>query len=254
MLNLKKSKIAYFQGRPHGHPAHSKYAESVGADFYFVDYKIRYHDLNSGPIRRYSSWLISALFFPKKKYDVFFTQEPYFMVGLMRWLGLIRSDQKLISLMDTHTLYFLLNDRYSKSTFEANKKLYSIYDAFICVGEFQKKLLYQFLGDDYKGPVFTVFNGVNNKRFDLLKPIKPNLESNNIIFIGAIPSEGRVWYKGIDLMLESFGIIKKHLPDLTLTIIGEYNAALKNNLVEKYCSGFSDSVIFTGNVDNIEEY
>lgn len=249
-----KLKVAFIQGRPHGHPAHMKYAQSIKADFYHVDYKIRYHDIPTASApRRYFSWLLSAFSFPKEKYDVIFSEEAYFMVGLMRWLGLLKKEQKIISLMNTHTLYFLNNNRYAPSTKNASIKLLKTYDAFICGSLLQKELLYNLIGRNHPAPVHTIINGVERERFNKLYSLKPDLGSYNIVFIGAIPNQDRVWYKGLDIMLSAFSDIKASLPEATFTIIGDYGS-LKEELLNSYCPDYKSSVFFTGNVNDIDTY
>ena len=67
-------RIAFIHGRPQGHPIHAEYAKSVAADFYHEDRYLRWHDQpKSLKLKRYVSWVINAILFPKrKKYDVFF--------------------------------------------------------------------------------------------------------------------------------------------------------------------------------------
>ncbi|GAB2531041.1 glycosyltransferase family 4 protein [Rufibacter soli] len=250
-----KVKVAFIQGRPHAHPAHTKYAQSVNSDFYYVDYKVRYHDLPGASAgRRYFSWLWSAITFPKKKYDVIFSEEPYFMVGLMKWLGLLRKDQKIVALLNTHTLYFLNHDRFAPSTKKANIKLLNSYDAFICGSLLQKELLYNLIGRENNIPVYTTINGVEPVRMQKLVELVPNLNSTNIVFIGAVTNSNRVWYKGLDLMLAAFNQVKKQMPQLTFTVIGGYDEKLKEELLTQYCPEVREFVFFAGNVADIESY
>jgi glycosyltransferase involved in cell wall biosynthesis len=248
-------RIAFIHGRPSAHPAHIKYAQTLGADFYPVDYKLRYHDLpEAGAFKRYLSWVWSALAFPKSKYDVIFSEEAYFTVGLMRWLGLLKKEQKIIAMMNTHTLYFLNHDRYSPSTKEANIKLLKRYDGFICGSLLQRELLYNLIGRDHSIPVYTMINGVEPTRLKKLIQITSNVDSKNIVFIGAVSNSNRAWYKGLDLMLAAFSQAKAAIPELTFTIIGDYEEGLKEALLNEHCPEYKGSVNFTGNVGDIENY
>ena len=252
---MKNLKVAFIHGRPEAHPTHQKYAKAVNANFYYVDHKLRYHDLpQAGPLKRYFSWLWTAVTFPRKKYSVFFSEEAYFMVGLMKWLGLLRKDQKIISLMATHTPYFLTHDRYAPSTKKASIKLLQAYDGFICGSQLQKKLIRNLIGEDSNIPVYAIYNGVEVNRFNRLYKLNPDLESRNIVFIGAVPNSDRVWYKGIDLMLAAFPGIRKQFPDATFTIIGEYDAGLMEKLLNQYCPEDKAAVVLAGKVNNLEDH
>ena len=241
-------KVAYIEGRPHGHPTHSAYANSVHSTFHHLDFKLRYHDVpNASRFKRYLSWIICAFTFPKRKsYDVFLSEEAYFMLGLMKKIGLISKKQKLIAIMGTHTLYFLYTNRYSSSTKRAFIHLFKLYDAFICEGPIQYELLNNFLGENHKVKVYKTFNGSPASRFDKLIKIEPNLEKLNIVTIGAIANQDRIYYKGIDLMLTAFAMVKPNFPNLTFTIVGNYDANLIDILLEQTCPTYKSDVLFTG--------
>ena len=61
--NSMNLKIAYFEGRPHGHPTHSLYAKSVGADFFHFDLYLPYHEKRTdNKLLALISWILTALF------------------------------------------------------------------------------------------------------------------------------------------------------------------------------------------------
>lgn len=249
-------KTAYIEGRPHGHPTHSAYARSVGSDFYFVDFRLRYHDMpRASRLRRYASWLLCAFSFPRRSnYDVFLSEEAYFMLGLMKKLGFISKRQKLIAIMGSHTLYFLHTGQYSARTKKAFINLFKIYDAFICEGPIQYELLKGFLGPDTPVKLYQIYNGSPAERFKRLITISPRLDSRNIITIGAIPNRSRIHYKGIDLMLAAFNKVKPYFPDLTFTIVGEYDLQLTESLLDEHCPAYKKDVIFTGQTNDMGRY
>jgi glycosyltransferase involved in cell wall biosynthesis len=246
-------KIAYVQGRPHGHPTHSVYAESINATFHYVDFKFRYHDVPSASrFKRYLSWIVCAFYFPKRKsYNIFFSEEAYFMLGLMKKLGLISKKQKLIAIMGSHTLYFLHTDQYSKRTKKAFIHLFKLYDAFICEGPIQYELLNNLLGKDHDVKLYQIFNGSPESRYQKLIKIEPNLEKLNMVSIGAIPNKDRIYYKGVDLMLKAFSIVKPAFPSLTFTIVGDYDRGLVDKLLEENCPKYKKDVLFTGQSNDL---
>ncbi len=248
-------KVAYIEGRPASHPTHAAYAKSVNSVFHFVDFKLRYHDVpNASAYKRYLSWLVCAFTFPKRKsYDVFLSEEAYFMLGIMKKIGFISKRQKLIAIMGSHTLYFLHTNQYSDSTKKAFIKLFHLYDGFICEGPIQYQLLNEFLGENHTKKIVQIYNGSPAIRFNKLIQVKPNLEKFNIVTIGAIPNQNRIHYKGIDLMLEAFALVKPNFPQLTFTIVGEYDKSLVEDLLNKYCSSYKTDVLFVGQSNDLSE-
>jgi glycosyltransferase involved in cell wall biosynthesis len=187
----------------------------------------------------------------RKKYNVFLSEEAYFMLGLMKKIGLISKKQKLFAIMGSHTLYFLYANQYSESTKKRFIKLFNLYDAFICEGPIQYQLMKSFLNVNSKIKVYQIFNGSPSHRFDKLIQLKPNLESQNIVTIGAIPNQSRIHYKGLDLMLAAFSKAKSFFPHLTFTIVGEYDEMLIDKLVYEKCPNFKQDIFFVGQSNDL---
>lgn len=247
-------KIAFIHGRPGPHPMHRRFAESVNADFVYVDFKIRWHDLASSRLRRYLSWLVCALSFPNKsKYDFFLTECVCFPPVIMKWLKLLTRKQKVIALMADESLYFLYTNRYSKITSIMTKKWLRSLDAVICVGKMEEDLLRRILGDETP-PVYTIINGITPVRFNKLKTVNPSLDTHNIIFIANGPSGWRSWYKGLDLLLSVFEKLSVFISDLTLTVVGKWDSQYIIEQMELYCPNSKDKVNFVGLSDNLEYY
>lgn len=238
-------------GRPGGHPLHKKYGQSVGADFQFVDFLLRWHDRNY-VLKKYLSWVICALFFPKrKKYDYFLCEGPHFMIGIMKILGLLRKNQKLIVLLDDETLYFLFSKFYSKNTSKAFIYLLKKFDAIICMGDMNTMLAKKVLGN-FCPPVYTSYNGINDERLEQLMISQPKLKTKNIIFIGNVLSGWRSLYKGIDLLLQVFDKISKSHPDASLKIVGYTDKEYLNKLINKYVPESINKVELFGHTNDLE--
>lgn len=245
--------VAYIEGRPASHPTHAAYAQSVHSTFHFVDFNLRYHDkLGSSAFKRYLSWFVCAFTFPKRKsYDVFLSEEAYFMLGIMKRFGLISKKQKLIAIMGSHTLYFLHTNQYPATTKQSFIKLFRLYDAFICEGPLQYEMLNNFLGSNSGVKTYQIFNGSPAARFNRLIQIKPNLEKLNIVTIGAIPNQNRIHYKGLDLMLAAFALVKPNYPSLTFTVVGGYDKVLVEKLLNEHCPAYKNDVLFTGQSNDL---
>lgn len=250
---LNPPRVAYIEGRPSGHPTHSAYAESVNSKFHYVDFKLRYHDIpESSAFRRYLSWIVCAFTFPKRKtYNVFLSEEAYFMLGIMKKFGLISKKQKLIAIMGSHTLYFLHTNQYSPLTKKSFIKLFKLYDAFICEGPLQFEMLNTFLGENHNVKTYQIFNGSPEIRFNKLIQVKPNLEIFNIVTIGAVPNQNRIHYKGLDLMLAAFALVKPNFPNLTFTVVGQYDTVLIEKLLDENCPQYKKDVLFTGQSNDL---
>lgn len=243
----KSQNVAFIHGRPAPHPMHQAFADSINASSIFVDYKIRWHDIPASPFRRYVSFFVCAFLFPKREQYKFFLSEGFhFMPMLMRFLLLLRRKQKVVYFMDDEGLFFLETNFYSTITSFFVKFFLKNADALICVGEFQASLAKKVLKSKCP-PIYQVFNGINEKRMLKLQKAEPDLQSKQILFIANGPTDWRVYYKGLDLIIESFELAKRELPALSLVIIGDWTQEVIQEFSKK-----SDDVHFVGKVQNIE--
>lgn len=245
-------RIAYFEGRPHGHPIHTKYANSIGADFYFVDHYLRFHDKNTFRVTRILSYFLTALLFPIKKYDIILSQEAYIPIGLMRLLRKSKK-KKFISLMGTFTPYNILQGTYSGFSSWLLKTSINQFDSIICIGSYQKGMISQIVQDN-RIKIYEIKNGVSKERIDSLCNIKPKLNGNiHLIFIGDCQNISRMKIKGLDLTMKAFSLIQKSNPEAKLTLVGDINVP---ELLGEI--GFSkeqlNSVNFVGKTENIDIY
>lgn len=246
---LNKLKVAFIHGRPAPHPIHTAFANSLKASFIFVDHKMRWHDISSSPIRRYMSFFLSAIFFPdRKRYHFFLSEGFHFMPMLLRFLGLLRNDQKVIYLMGDEGLFYLYTKFYSRITCLFTKFFLKNCDALICVGNFQTSLAKAILKDKCP-PIYQVFNGINDNRLKKLTQLSPDLQGHKIILIANGPSGWRIHYKGLDLIVESVKLAKQELPDLELIVVGDWSQDVIRTFTQK-----DTSIKFVGKAMNIEYY
>jgi glycosyltransferase involved in cell wall biosynthesis len=227
--------VAFIHGRPAPHPIHTKFAQSVNAEFHLVDFVLRWHDVQVSPVKRYLSWFICAILFPNRsKYSVFMTEGLHFPPAIMKWLRMLGRKQKIVGLLSDEALYFMYSGFYSGTTSKAMGKLLKSYDALICCGDMETYLARNLLGNA-KTKIYTAFNGVSAERIKALGVLKPELESYNIVFIANGPSGWRGWYKGVDLLLQAFENACEIIPELTLTIIGNWEKEYIQGEILKYC-------------------
>lgn len=245
-------RIAYIHGRPSAHPMHAKFASSIGAEFHFVDFKMRWQDKNMSILYRITSWLVCALTFPnKKKYAIFLVDNLHFMPVIMKSLCLISKKQKIVAHMGSHTLYFIYAHRFSKLTEWLHIQALKRYDALICEGKMAEVLVKKILGN--KTPkLYTVINGIPEEHFP--QQVKTPLINKNILFIGHGPGKERLWYKGLDLMIASFAIAKIKDPELTFTIVGNWNEEIKKELLGNLDAETRRSIHFVGETSQLGAY
>ncbi|MBL7917492.1 MAG: glycosyltransferase [Bacteroidia bacterium] len=245
--------IIFIHGRPSPHPLHKSFGESVGANFILVDRILRWHDKESFAIKRYLSWLLNALFLPKRnKAHVFITEGPHFVAGVLKWLNLIGKKQITIALLDNETLYFIDKNIYSTRTKNALIKLIKSYDAIISPGNMEFELAKKYSGSN--AIVKKIFNGINDQRLENLLKIKPEFDNTNIVFIGNVGADWRAYYKGVDMMLQSFEIAFKTNNQLKLFIIGDWDKHHFVETIEKHAPLSKKAITKVGYTKEIDAY
>lgn len=246
-------KTIYIHGRPSPHPLHTKFGESVGAKFIFVDFILRWHDKDSSRYKRYLSWLLCALFLPnRKKYDIILSEGAHFIVGLQKWLHLLNPKQKTVALLDNETLYFIDSGFYPEKTRKSFISLIKTYDGIISAGKMEADLAKKYASP--KTIVKQIFNGINDKRLNDLLKLTPSLSDYNIVFIGNIGAGWRSWYKGVDLLFESFELAWKQNNFLKLQLIGDWDMDYFNELVNRYAPESKLSIQCIGFTNQLDAY
>jgi len=253
--NNNQIKVAYIHGRPCSHPMQQKMANSINADFFPVDFKLRWHDKPNAPkIRRYISWIICSLFFPNaKKYDVFIAAGAHVTLPLMRLFGKISSKQKIIVHLGDELLYSIYSGRFSKNKISFLKKIISKYDAIICEGEMGTEIIKKIWAENTP-KTYTIVNGIENRHLFQVQNLRPNLETKNILYIAQGPGKMRLWYKGLDLLLKSYEKAFNEEKKLTLTIIGEWDDNLIYEITKNFSEDVKKSIKMVGYVSDLSTY
>ena len=198
---MKDKKILYLYTGDH--LVHRKFAETIGADIEGM------------------SWKIS------KGYDIYFSEGEFFKLIILRMLGKLDKNSKIINLFSDPRLFYL-NSPYrfdskknkvvktsSSKKFIAKKFLNQL-DGVICVGEFEKSL-FRKLNKSVSVSVVNPF--IENRIYGKLLSLKSNLKNKNILFIGNGPD---YYYKGIDILIETFKEVQKKCPETKLKIVGKW--------------------------------
>ena len=98
--------------------------------------------------QQYLSWIANGWAFEnRKQYDLFVLEGFQIPAMLMKWMGRLRADQKVVCHHTAEQLYFLQTGFYSRSTDWVMRRILRGYDAHICVGKEQTRLLREIVPD-----------------------------------------------------------------------------------------------------------
>jgi glycosyltransferase involved in cell wall biosynthesis len=225
MLDKKNNfkNVVYLHGRPSAHTLHSTLAKAITDNFQFVDAPIRWQDKKRGFFLDALSWVFNALFFKnKKKYDAFLLDNLHVTPIIMRKLGLIKKNQKLIVHLGSHTLFFMYSRKFNKLNNSLHKYALRNYDALICEGEMAEELTRGMLAEK-SPPIYQAFVAPLETRNRMLQKCNPDLSSNKILIIAGGPAEFRMYYKGLDLMIMGFELAHIINNKIELIIIGHWS-------------------------------
>lgn len=246
----RKANLVYVHG--HGiHPNRRILFPAIGCQFIPADPYIRWLHLSNPPRwRKFSSLLVSSIFFPQKsKWDIFIGDGPKHLPVVMKKLRQLKPEQKIIPYLAGEFSYFLANDFYGKKT-GILRNLFLDWDAYLCSGKLTQELVKKVLPEERHADIFVIKNCVRNERVNELKDLRPNLESYNMIFVGNGPEGFRVLYKGLDLMFEAYVRAKKYIPQLKWTIVGDWSEKVKKEFSTKYKV---DGVTWINRVDSLKD-
>ncbi len=247
-------KTAFIQGRPTAHLTHQNFAHSVKADFFFVDFKMRWQDADKSMLYRLMSWFLCAFTFPnRKQYDIFLVDNLHFMPVIMKMFKRITKHQKIVAYMGSHTLYFMHAKKFSPFVLWLHKQALKRYDAIICEGKLSQSILNDILGEQ-SPKSYVVINGIKQEFFERgAKHVLP-LKSKDVLFIGHGSGFERMWYKGLDLMVKAMEGVIKNDPEVTFTIVGEWEMSVKEFLLSSMESKLRKNIIFKEETPDLEQY
>ncbi len=250
----KKSLTLYLHGRPSAHPVHSAFAKAITQEFRYVDEPLRWQDKNRGTIFNLFAWFTNALLFKnKRKYDVLLVDNLHLTYPIMKMLGLLTKRQKTIVHLGSHTLYFMYAGKFSTFNLLLHKLALRNYDALICEGKMAEQLS-KILLKEKCPPVYTTFLGPQKERTSKLKTLVPDFDKNNILVIANGPANFRQYYKGLDIMIESFKQAFESNNKIQLYIIGNWGLDTQKRLLQTFPKGAASAIHFVGLQNNLESY
>jgi len=212
-----------------GHPVHMKFAESINAEVYKVKHNV---EKKQFVLFKIINLLLNSLSIPSG-YDVYITESCFYYPAIKRKLGLLKG--KIINLNCSPLQYWMKTNRIKGIEKKTLQYLLDSVDGQI----FLSKKWQKEFGNNINNVVVNPF--IAEDIFDKLYNIKINIESKNICIIASQD----YYYKGLDLLIESFKIVKEKYPESNLYVIGKIEVPKEYQNVE--------GVHLLGRVDKIED-
>lgn len=247
-------KVAYVHGRPAPHPNRLRLLPAIGAELIPVDFKLPWAHLAAPPRwRKYLSLVVCAATFPeRRRWDLLVGDGPQHLPVLMKALRLLGPNQKAVPYLAGEFPYFLATGYYGPRRTALLRWWFARWDAYLCLGPMVEDLVRGVIPPHRQGDVFTIQNFVREDRLRELQDVTPDLRSLRLLFIGHGPSGFRVFYKGLDLMVEAFARARKSLPALHWSIAGEWDSHVRQAM-EARCGIPAGSLSWLGSTPRLRE-
>ena len=229
------------------HPAHRGFAEAIGADL------VDYHRLPVGPLAdTLVEDVLNGLRYPD--YDVYLVEgsRPLYAALTRRFTD----SGKLVYLCADHGLHELGN-----TDFEGDSALKSLIgrfgtpavravarrgiDGVVAVSEFAAEFTRPIVGSDT--PITVAHPYIQPETYDSLAAVTPDLEANVAVTVG------RSWrYKGVDLLVDAWPIVRESFPDAELHVVGsghpeaygDVGGVRRRGYVEELADAFTPASLF----------
>ena len=221
------------------HPFHAKMAKSVGAIFYAAP-KLKSESSNmfTGGIS-----IINAVIKLPKNFDIYFCEGTYIIPAIAKKLRLINKNAKIVNILASPLLYYI-----KTGLIKGLRKEFAVYllknvDLFVSIGDMEDNLLKESVPC---AKSIISYPNIEEKKFKKVGKIitKSALQSKKILVVGTHSA----YYKGVDLALEAFKIVRKEHPDATLDVVG------KMSDIGMYINKNSEGIMYKGHVDNLLNY
>jgi glycosyltransferase involved in cell wall biosynthesis len=231
---------------------HGRLAKSLNAEFQIIDQYKKWNDGEKSKFFLLYAWFYNAIaFINPNQFAYFLVSGPHFSPIIMKFFRL-NKNQKLICHLGDETMYFLYIKWYGTPMQFALKWILNQYDALFCEGQMAADLA--LLNGINKPKIYTTYLGVPAERQATLLNLSPKLESNNLIFISSGPSGWRTYYKGLDLMINAYRKAFEKIPNLSFTVVGNWDKDLQEKLMKDCSEECAKSIHFVGQTKKIDLY
>jgi len=198
------------------HYFHAAMAKAIEAESWPAP-KIRSAEGNPFQVVADMASTLTAVLSLPRGYDTYFCEGTYLFPALAKKLGLLRKESKIVNIVSSPLFYYLKTGRIGGIRRLMAISLLKQVDGFVCVGKMEQGLLKYFAPEANTMVTYPFMR--KEVRSRILKAGKPPLKSKKILFVG----NRDTYYKGIDLLVDSFRIARQTIPDLELTILGVYD-------------------------------
>jgi glycosyltransferase involved in cell wall biosynthesis len=206
---MAKPRILFITGMSKPHPFHKSLAEAVGADTFTS--KI----LGDKKFQKSPANLVKSVLLLPKNYDIYLSETVFIIPSIAKILHLIPKTSKIVNICADPILYNLVHKIPNGLPAPVFRHLLSQVDGFIIIGPWRSLLR----NLNIKVPRIVIKGGVEDKIYEELIRINRTKFNHNIIFVGNV-TQSRIRYKGIDILLKAFEIVKKKYSDSRLYITG----------------------------------
>ena len=205
-----KAKIMFLYYNPHYF--HAALAKALHADFYPAP-KLRSEKSNviTGGLS-----ILKTVFTLPRDYDIYFCEGTYIIPALAKKLGLLRKDAKIVNILASPLLYYIKTGIIKGIRKKFAISLLKEVDLFVCVGKMEQDLLKEIFPNAKSIVTYTFVRPEMRKKLIAKRNVCLNLNGHKILTIGT----NSAYYKGIDIVFDTFKIIKKKFPDAELNIVG----------------------------------
>jgi len=233
MTSNARSRVLFLYYNPH--PSHRAFAETVRADFLSYDHYSKHKVLP-----RTVKTIINGAKIPD--YDVYLTEggAPLAPLAIKKLIKINKKRKLLhINLISDHTFIMMqhtpkeLAGQYNSYTNLAHRFASRYIDGAIAVSDFAKQTAEIFIDV----PIRVVHPFIEDDLYRRLSLLKPNVNSRKILSVGS------GLYKGMDILVNAFRIVKEDLPDAELHIIGRGHPNKWNDISGVHVAGYVDDLI-----------
>jgi glycosyltransferase involved in cell wall biosynthesis len=235
MAKMSRTLFLYYDP----HYFHSAMAKAVKAEPWPAP-KIRSAEGNPFQVAEDALSTLTAVLALPKDYDTYFCEGTYLFPALAKKFGLLKKETKIINIVSSPLFYYLKTGRIGGMRKSMAVSLLKQVDGFVCVGKMEEGLLKSFAPSANTMVTYPFIR--KEVRSRIIKAGKPLLKSKKILFVG----NRDTYYKGIDLLVVAFRIARQTIPDLELTILGDYD----KDVIGKDKKGIS----CPGYVENTSKY
>jgi len=244
--SVRPLRAVYVHGRPAPHPNRLELLPVIGAELVPADFRLPWAHLERPPfLRKLASLVVCAVAFPdRRRWDLLIGDGPQHLPLVMRSLGLLGPSQKTMPYLAGEFPFFLATGHYGPRKTSLLSAWFRRWDAYLCVGPMIAELVKRTLPVERHRDILTFPNFIREARAREMALVEPTLQGVELCFVGHGPGGFRVFYKGLDMLLEAVARVRSTRPDVSCTIVGDWDQATRCALAAR--AGQGDAIRWLG--------